>query len=98
MLLYDEDHYLGSPAWSPDGNRLYYLSERDGSCCLWTQGLDPRSKKPAGASRVAYRPAHGRFNLNFPRGNGTVAVGQGKIVIWAGEATGNIYLAAPKKK
>jgi len=98
ILLFDEDRYLGSPAWSPDGNRLYYLSERDGTCCVWVQSLDPRSRKPAGETRVVYRPSRSRVQLNFPRGNGTLAVGKDKLVIWAGEAAGNIYMATPKKK
>jgi eukaryotic-like serine/threonine-protein kinase len=33
--------------WSPDGNLLYFLSDRDGSAaCIWGQRLDPRTKTP----------------------------------------------------
>ena len=37
------------PIWSPDGNLLYFLSERDGFRCIWGQKLDPASKRPLGA-------------------------------------------------
>lgn len=89
---------MGSPAWSPDGNRLYYLSEREGSCRLWTQKLDPQTKKPDGDTEVVYHVHQDRFNLNMPRGNATVAVAADKLVFWMAETTGNIYMATPKKK
>ncbi|MDH4271836.1 MAG: serine/threonine-protein kinase, partial [Candidatus Aminicenantes bacterium] len=98
ILLFDEGHYLGSPAWSPNGNELYYLSEREGFCCIWALTLDPRSKKPAGETRIIYRPRESRFMMNFPRGNGALAVASDKVVFWAAEATGNIFMATPKKK
>jgi len=98
ILLFEDNHYLGSPAWSPDGNYLYYLSERDGVCSVWAQKLDPRSKKPDGVTRVVYRAPQNRLQLNYPRGNGRVAVGKDKLVLWMGESTGNIYMAIPKKK
>jgi len=98
ILLFDEEFYLGSPAWSPDGNRLYYLSERDGFCCVWTQKLDPLTKKPDGDTEGVYHAHQGRFTLNMPRGNGTVAVAVDKLVIWMSETTGNIYMATPKQK
>ncbi|OGD20258.1 MAG: hypothetical protein A2W03_04295 [Candidatus Aminicenantes bacterium RBG_16_63_16] len=97
VLLFEDEHYLGSPAWSPGGNYLFYLSERDGACSVWTQKLESRSKRPDGAIRVIFRP-QGRIGLNFPRGNGTVAVARDKLALWTGEGTGNIYLATPKKE
>ena len=97
IVLFDEDRYLGSPAWSSNGAMLYYLSERDGPCEVWCQPLDARSKRPVGKSRIAFDPRPFRFDLNMPRGDGTVAVGQGRLAIWAGESTGNIYMAAPKR-
>ncbi len=98
VLLFEDDRYLGSPAWSPAGNHLFYLSERDGACSLWAQKLEPGSKGADGATRLVYRPTQGGINLNFPRGNGTVAVAKDKLALWMGEAKGNIYLATPKKK
>jgi len=98
ILLFEDDHYLGSPGWSSDGNCLYYLSERDGFCCVWIQKLNPQSKKPAGDAQGVYHAHQSRFKLNFPPGNGTLAVAKDKLAIWGGEATGNIYIATPGKK
>jgi Tol biopolymer transport system component len=36
------------PIWSPDGNLLYFQSDRDGFRCLWGQRLDPTTKRPRG--------------------------------------------------
>lgn len=33
-----------TPSWSPDGNLLYFISERDGFRCIWGQRLDPATK------------------------------------------------------
>jgi hypothetical protein len=77
---------------------LYYLSERDGVCKVWCQPLDPRTKRPAGEPRIVFDPRPFKIDLNMPRGNGTVAVGQGRLAIWAAESSGNIYMAAPKQK
>jgi Tol biopolymer transport system component len=38
----------GCPHWSPDGNLLYFVSNRDGFWCLGAQALDPQTKRPAG--------------------------------------------------
>ena len=41
------------PAWSPDGQVLYFLSDRDGSRDLWLQRLDSR-KHATGNARLVY--------------------------------------------
>jgi Tol biopolymer transport system component len=51
----------GVPAWSPDGNLLYFRSGRDRQACIWAQRLNPSSKKPLGdpfavARLNRYRP------------------------------------------
>jgi Tol biopolymer transport system component len=37
-----------APAWSPDGNLLYFISERDSFRCIWAQRLHPDSRIPVG--------------------------------------------------
>ena len=98
VALLDEDRYAGSPSWSPNGRMLYYVSERDGPCKVWCQPLDPLTKRPVGGPRVVFDGGPFNLNLNMPRGNGTVSVGRDKLAIWAGEATGNIYMASPRRK
>jgi hypothetical protein len=41
---YDDDQ----PRFSPDGARLYFQSNRDGFVCVWTQRLNPGTKRPVG--------------------------------------------------
>ncbi|MEW5900002.1 MAG: protein kinase [Acidobacteriota bacterium] len=98
LVLFEQDRYLGSPAWSPNGSILYYVSEEDGPCAVKAVRLDPGLKRPIGGSQTIYRPTQTRFNMNMPKGNATVAVAKDKLAIWMGEATGNIYLATPKQK
>lgn len=37
-----------APAWSADGSSIYYLSDRDGSRCVWMQRVTTRGKSAAG--------------------------------------------------
>jgi serine/threonine protein kinase len=98
IVFIEQDQYLSSPAWSPDGALLYYLSESDGPCSVRVQKLDPRTKKPIGDGQTIFRSPQTRFNLNRPRGDGAVAVARDRLAIWMGEGTGNIYMTAPKKR
>jgi Tol biopolymer transport system component/predicted Ser/Thr protein kinase len=94
----EDNRYLGSPKWSPNGNFLFYLSHRDGNCCIWAQGLDPVSRRPAGEAVGVMHSHQRRFDLNTPRGNGTLAVAKDRIIFYACEGAGNIWVAKPKKR
>ncbi|MBP1659662.1 MAG: serine/threonine protein kinase, partial [Candidatus Aminicenantes bacterium] len=83
------DHYLGLPAWSPNGRWLYYLSEKMGPCSIMARELDPQTKRPVGEEREVFAPATSRLWLNFPKGNGAISVAADKIVFEASTMTGN---------
>ena len=42
----DEDpNFIGSPQWSPAGNLLYYISNRDSFSCVWARSFDPATRR-----------------------------------------------------
>jgi Tol biopolymer transport system component/tRNA A-37 threonylcarbamoyl transferase component Bud32 len=88
----EDERYLGAPRWSPDGNLLYYLSEKDGRCCIWAQRLDPASKKPLGAPFGVVHFHSGRHWMNYPLGLGSLSVARDKLVFLLGEHTANLYM------
>ncbi len=53
-LVAEDRNYLGLPAWSPDGSLLYYVSQRDGSPCVWVQSFAPDGKLAGAASAVLH--------------------------------------------
>jgi eukaryotic-like serine/threonine-protein kinase len=80
--------------WSPDGNLLYFLSERDGFRCFWAQHLDPVTKRPRGESFAVqhFHQAQRSFDPNDFVGL-PLSVGSNEIVFQMQERTGNIWLA-----
>ena len=97
VSVVEADHYLGSPAWSPNGRWLYYLSEKNGRCSLFVRELDLRTKNPIGEEREVFTSVESRLMLNFPKGNGSIGVAKDRIVFEGTTMTGNIYVAMPKK-
>ena len=51
----------GFPHWSPDGQLLYFTSNRDGNLCLWAQRLNATTKQPVGAPMVVQHVTVQRF-------------------------------------
>jgi len=91
-------YFLGQPDWSPNGRWLYYLSEKNGRCSIFARELDLLTKVPVGEEREILELTESRLWLNFPYGNGAIAVAADRIVFEAASMTGNIYLAKPKKR
>ncbi|MBM3295515.1 MAG: hypothetical protein FJY82_13480 [Candidatus Aminicenantes bacterium] len=86
------------PAVSPDGNTLAYSSDRAGekNSDIWGQRLDPISRKPTVDAVRLFQSRGQAFDLNIPAGNGALAVAKDKIVFYACETSGNIWVAKPK--
>jgi len=83
------------PVWSPGGNLLYFLSDRDGFRCVWARKLDPATKRPAGdAFAVAHFHSARRSLQRIPGGAGMIglSVVPGRMALAFGELTGNIWL------
>jgi Tol biopolymer transport system component len=84
--------------WSPDGNLLYYLSERDGFRCIWAQRLDPRSKRPLGPAFPAAHFHSARRSLSRIGDVGAIGLSAvpEKLVFSLSEVTGNVWIARPE--
>src|SRR5262249_35657597 len=68
------------PRWSPEGNFLYFLSERDHFRCVWAQPLDA-GKHPAGPAIPVFHAHDARRSLgNFGIGDLGISVARDKIV------------------
>jgi hypothetical protein len=86
-----EDIWAQVVGWSPDGKKLYYLSDRDGFRCLWAQRVDTRTRQPAGLPVEVYpihRPvAHpvlkaGAFEAGMSRDSLFLSMGEMHTDIW----------------
>jgi len=85
--------------WSPDGNLLYFLSERDGFRCIWAQRLEPNTKASVGEAFSIYHSHSSRRSLMSVTDSGAVgpSVGPDKLVFTQREITGNIWMLEPQK-
>ncbi|MCU1234869.1 MAG: serine/threonine protein kinase [Candidatus Solibacter sp.] len=83
------------PAWSPNGELLYYLSDRDGFRCIWARRVDRATGMPAGeAFGVAHfhRARRSLKRMTSTTGLTGLSVAPGRMVFSFGELTGNIWL------
>ena len=53
-VLIEGSDFDRQPFWAPSGNLIYFLSERDGSRCIWAQRVDVATRQPAGAPFAAH--------------------------------------------
>jgi Tol biopolymer transport system component len=85
-----------NPFWSPGGNLIYFISERDGFRGIWAQRLDSRTMARAGApfpvlpvrtaSRTLLRNARTRYTAIGP------IVRNGRMVFTMDSSTFNIWV------
>ena len=88
------DTWVGSPRWSPDGNTLYHLSDRDDFVCVWAQSLDPETREPVGDPfAVAHAHTSSMKMTPMHRSMWSLEVGTGRLVFNAVEMTGDVYTA-----
>jgi len=83
--------------WSPDGQLLYFTSNRDGAMCIWAQRLEPATKRPVGAAFAVRHFHETRHALTRQPAWFAMAVVRNRMVFNMDETTGNIWLAEQKK-
>jgi Tol biopolymer transport system component len=83
-----------NPAWSPEGNLLYYQSERDGWRCIWARRIRP-SGEPDGPAFPVYHSHSARLSMKLAGHESAtgLAVARDKLVFSQGERTGVLWLA-----
>ncbi len=97
----EKDHWIAidhpsrwddKPRWSPDGNLIYFVSDRDGQFCLWAQRVENRTKRPIGTPFAVYHFHDSRLAMdNVGTSFLEIGVARDKIVMDLGELTGNIW-------
>jgi Tol biopolymer transport system component len=92
VVVSDEDSVAEENAWSPDGRLLYYVSERDGSRCLWVRPFDPRTGRPAGPPS-AFLHLHGsrRAMISTTSSAARLAFGRDELIFSMELQRGNIW-------
>ena len=83
------------PAWSPNAELLYFLSDRDGFRCIWARRLNAATKQPEGDAFAVLHFHRARRSLR--RMTGTtgligLSVAPGRMLFSFGALTGNIWL------
>lgn len=85
-----------SVAWSPDGNLLYFVSNRDGYRCIWAQRLEAETKRPVDRPFGVYHFHQASPRISHNSGRVGVAVARDKIVLALEELRGNIWMVEPR--
>ncbi|HET9263280.1 MAG TPA: protein kinase [Vicinamibacterales bacterium] len=99
IAVTDDKSFDDKPVWSPDGNLLYFTSDRDGSRCIWAQRLDPPTKRPVGPPLEIYHSHSARRSLlNAEIIPLELHVAPGRLLFHLGEITGNIWMVEWKTR
>jgi serine/threonine protein kinase/Tol biopolymer transport system component len=83
------------PFWSPGGQRIYFLSNRDGFECVWARNVDRASARPSGP---VFPVAHFHHSGQVIRGPTPypgligLSVAEHFLVLTVSETTGNVWL------
>ncbi len=85
--IYKELYNL-SLHWANDGNSLYYWTTKDGSRCLYSQSLDPRTKRPLGPPAALL---HRHASQHYPWGGATLSVSSSLIAFSLKDELSNLW-------
>ena len=90
----NDDFSNREPVWSPDGRRIYFLSNHDGPDCVWAVNVDPVSKRPEGDEfAVAHFHNSGRLIRGPTAYSGSIGLSAARnfLVLTLTDTKGNIW-------
>ena len=94
IQLTSGEYHDDKEQFSPDGNTMYFTSNRDGFTCMWALRLDPKTERPQGAP-FAIQHFHGSqraFTPAFPNRTTEVNVAKDKIVTNLDDIRSDIWM------
>jgi len=97
ITVIDSETLDRQATWSADGSALYFQSERDGFRCLWSQRLDPTTKRPLGSPfpvQHFHGVQHSMTTAIGDPGSISVSVARNRIVFSLGERAGSIWMTS----
>jgi Tol biopolymer transport system component len=83
------------PVWSPSGDIIYFLSDRDGTRCIWAQRVDAATRKAVGEPFAALHFHQVRYYLNDvgdPASVGLTVV-KGQMYFAGFDTRSNVWMA-----
>ncbi len=90
-----DNTWESAPQWSPDGELLYFVSNRDGRRCVWAR----RVREVKASSGEPFAVAHFHDSRRSPDGASFHAtdlfVGANQMMISLGELSGSVYMIKP---
>jgi Tol biopolymer transport system component len=83
------------PVWSPSSDILYFLSDRDGTRCIWAQRVDTSTRKAVGQPFAAHHIHQVRYYLNDVGDPAAVGltVTNGQMYFAGFEVRANVWMA-----
>ena len=97
MPIDHQSRWDDKPRWSPDGNLIYFMSDRDDYLCLWAQRVIAATKQPFGTAFPVYHLHNARLSpANVSVSLLEIGVAKDKIIFGLGELTGNIWSVRKK--
>ena len=94
-VLVEGTDFDRQPYWSPSGQMIYFLSDRDGFRCVWAQRVDQATRQASGPAFAAHHLHEIRYNLE-PIGDVAsigLSVAGGQMFYAAFELQSNVWLA-----
>ncbi len=89
MLVSEDPNYIGSPQWSPQGQMLYYISNRDSFSCVWAQSFDAARKTFGNPMHVYHDRAASTLKASPGR---SIAITPDRLYLMMATMASNIWM------